>query len=160
MRHFLSTLVFSILFSTNIYSQVRQNTAPLKSGFYSVTLDAFKKLGYKLQDSKEFYFIRSNTFLSLQNIDTVFSRYDENFKCFLISYKFNKKGTDELFDFTKTLLQVQAKIGLVINNKLQLVATIQDPIGYGQMELASNFSKQKIDSLTWALLDVIKKSKP
>jgi preprotein translocase subunit SecD len=155
MRLLLSIILLSTFFPTSIYSQTKQNTGSLKPGFYSVTLDESKKLGYKLQDSNESYFILSSIYLPLQNIDTVFSQYDVNFKCYLISYRFNKKGTDELFKFTKQLLQ--HKIGLVINNKLQVVATIQDPIAYGQMELASNFSKVKIDALTKALLKSIKK---
>lgn len=155
MKKCFYLIIVLSLFYRPLYSQTNNKAVSFQSGFYSVTPDVTKKFGYKVEDKRDYYFINSYEFLPLQNIDTVYSVYDVNCKCYVIRYKFNRKGTTELLDFTKNI--IQRKIGLVINNKLLIVATNYGTIDSGEMELASGLSKFKIDTLVKRQLNSIKK---
>jgi len=115
------------------------------AGFYLAIPDASKAQGFKLVNSDDFYYIGTEYGVSLRDLDTVYKEFDSNFKLYVLTFKFDTTGTQELLDFS---MKYQGqKIGLLLDNKLISVATIPSPIGYGVMTLAGKFTEEEIDNL-------------
>ena len=154
-RFMLLIILFSI--KTCLIGQVKQPNRPkieFHSGFYLATIDSSKKHGLKLENSEKFYVINSTNYLSLQCVDTVFYKYNSNFKGYLFSIKFNTEGSKKLLDFT--LKNQKKDIALLIDNKLCFVANIFEPMYNGGMDLASNFDMAKMEKIQFSITKEIK----
>jgi preprotein translocase subunit SecD len=142
----ICSLVFNLTVS---FSQTNKTTLKpdnkIASGLYPVIIDNSKKVGLKLENSQEYYAIIKENGMSINNIDTVYSEFNEGFKSFLLTIKLNKNGQKELIEFTTKYKQ--QKIGFVLNNKLIAIPTIFEPITTGGLTITLNFTKEKIEHI-------------
>jgi preprotein translocase subunit SecD len=153
----LLILIIVFSFNTNFIRQLKNCNVPEKqfhSGFYLATIDTSKKLGLKLENSEEYYLIDSTNYLPLRLVDTVFYKYNSNFKGYILTMKFNNEGSKQLLEFT-TKNQKQ-DIALLVGNKLFFVANIFEPIYTGGIDLASNFDKPQMENIQFSMNKEIK----
>jgi preprotein translocase subunit SecD len=121
----------------------------IKAGFYlCMPLPVeYMKAGFRFNDKA--YFIAEKEFLSLKNIDTIYKRYDANFKSNILNIKFNKEGADQLLKYT---MKWQGfSVGLFIKNKFLSVGLLDGPIGEGLMSITGDFSFEQINAVRNAI---------
>jgi hypothetical protein len=165
----MNAVIFVIIFAlvvTATYSQVKNldniqwtkvqdtSTHHIVAGFYFCMPAPYehKNEGFRFTD--ESYFIAEKEFLSLKYIDTVYRAYDANLKSKILNIRFNEDGVEQLKTFT---MKWQGfSIGLLLKNKLLIVALLPSPIDGGLVSITGDFSSEHINTLK----DAIKKSKP
>ena len=117
----------------------------IKNGFYLLKED-FKKLdGIKLQDTGKNYFIAKYMMMPIENLDTVFKKYDQHFKRYIIEFHFNKLGTKNLQYLTEEC--INRPLGLIINNKLIAAPNVNSSIDSGRMDLTGLFTEDDVDKI-------------
>ena len=118
---------------------------PIKDGFYLLKEDFTKLDGVKLQDSDRYYYIAKYVMMSFENLDTVFKKYDQHFKRYIIEFNFNKIGTKYLKGITEEC--TNRPLGIIINDKLIAAPNILDQIYGGKMDLTGLFSEEEVDKI-------------
>lgn len=150
-------LIIVVSLNASFTRQTKKSNGPEKqfhSGFYLATIDTSNELGLKLEDSEKYYLIDSANYLPLRYVDTAFYRYNQNFKGYLLTIKFNNEGSKKLLEFTT--INKKQDIALLVDNTLFFVANIFEPIPSGGIDLASNFDKMKMEKIQFAINKEIK----
>lgn len=128
----------------------KKKTSKFNSGFCLAIKEQSKKQGTKQLNTDDYFVLLTQNGMTFKNIDTVYNELNRNCDCYLLTIKFNKQGTKELLDFS-TKSQNQT-VGLVLNGRLLITATMFEPIYYGGLTLASSFTKDTIDEIQSEIL--------
>lgn len=127
------------------YTNMDIKRHPVKNGFYLLKEDFKKFDGVKLQDTGKYYYIAKNVMMPFEDLDTVFKKYDQHQKRYIIEFYFNKTGAKYLQLLTKEC--INRPLGLLINNKLIRAADILSPIDSGKMDLTGLFTEDGADQI-------------
>lgn len=117
-----------------------------QSGFYLLKEDYSKSKGFIVSDTNEYYFIAKNITLPLSEIDSVSKVFDKHFKSFVLNFYFKDSAVKELSDFS--MMCLNHKAGLLLNNKLINAGNVLGPIDNGALSLVDlKKSEHEIDNL-------------
>jgi preprotein translocase subunit SecD len=111
MKSFLLLAIFFVIWTLKGFSQITNSGTAIiasndtskvifKSGFYFAVPDSSMSLGFPLSNSNEYYFLKTEDGVTLDNIDTVYKEFNSNYNLYVLTFKFNEAGTKELLDFT------------------------------------------------------------
>lgn len=142
-----STIEFPQLdFDTIQYYTNRDiKTHPIRNGFYLLKEDFQKLDGVKLQDTGKYYYIAKNVMMPFEDLDTVFKKYDQHYKQYIIKFYFNKNGAKCLQLLTEEC--INKPLGLIINNKLIAAPNVLGSIDSGKMDLTGLFTEDDVDKI-------------
>lgn len=118
---------------------------PIKNGFYLLKEDFKKLYGVKLQDTGKYYYIAKNVMMPFEDLDTVFKKYDQHQKRYIIEFYFNKNGAKYLQLITEEC--INRPLGLLINNKLIAAPNVLGSIDSGKMDLTGLFTEDEVDKI-------------
>ena len=128
-------------------------------GFYLLKEDHRKSKGFMVSDTNQYYFIAKNITIPLTALDSVSKRFNNRFKKFELIFYFNDSSVKALSDFS--MICINRKVGLLLNNKLINAANVIGTIDYGKLSLTGlKQSEQEIDNIIQSIDIEISKKEP
>jgi len=128
-------------------------------GFYLLREDRRKSKGFIVSDTNQYYFIAKNITIPLSGVDSVYKRFNNRFKRFELIFYFNDASIKALSDFS--MICINQKVGLLLNNMLINAANVIGPINSGELSLTGlKQNEREIDNLIQSIRNEINKQEP
>ena len=141
-----STLTFaqdSTLSKRELYSLKDTSKIWIESGLYIIIQDSTHRNGFHFLNSKKKYYLVSDYIVTLRYLDNVKTIYDKLTKQLKLRLSFDLNGASEISESVSK--NHNEYFGLLLNNKLVSIGSINSFINNNQIELVLNCTLSQLE---------------